>query len=359
MNNLFDFGISQDDADVEIAGLGLHDGDRLLSIASAGEVPLNILAGKNVTIRAVDVSLPQTYLSRLKLIASLTLDPGEAAAFLGFTPATGKRRIALLHKAASLMEQDERLFWQSHAGAVERGVISTARFERYMSRFSGVMLILLGRRKVLGLMELNTVPEQERFFDAQMNVNMLRRLFSFMFRPARYKNRAVAEQGLQNAGAENKADFYLGRFRRFCTSTLARKNYYLQYYLFRRVLFPEALPAYLSDEGMERVRRNRDRIEFVNESYHIALGRSRVHQFNKFHLSNICDWMNCGDLERLLEAIDAMSDRPFKILSRYLHTAHAVPQSLRSRMKVDAGIEEMLLAGDKFPFYHLVPISSL
>ena len=62
--------------------------------------------------------------------------------------------------------------------------------------------------------------------------------------------------------------------------------------------------------------------------------------------------------EGLLEAIDRTSERPFRVFSRYLHTAHEIPGSLQGRMAVTAGTEDFLLAKDRFPFYRLVPIVS-
>jgi S-adenosylmethionine:diacylglycerol 3-amino-3-carboxypropyl transferase len=356
---LFDFGISQDDAEVEIAGLDLREDDRLLCITSAGEVPLNILAEKNITIKAVDISIHQNYLARLKLISSLTFDPREAASFLGFIPAQKKYRRMCLQKVLGMMDDKEQVFWQAHTDAVEQGVISVARFERYMAPFSWMILHLLGKKKILRLMELNTVSEQEKYFDEHIRVRTLRRLFEFIFRPSRYRDRAVPSQGLQNAGEKSRAEFYFSRFRRFCTSTPARKNYYLQYYLFRRILFPEALPGYLTDRGIERIRGNYNKLEFITAHYRDALARNSPHQYNKYHLSNICDWMTSSELESLLKTIDETSVRPFRILSRYLHTVHAIPGSLQNRMAVDVRIEKNLRMNDKFPFYDFVPILSV
>jgi S-adenosylmethionine:diacylglycerol 3-amino-3-carboxypropyl transferase len=256
------------------------------------------------------------------------------------------------------MSAEERLFWQAHSEVIEKGVISTGRFERYVSSFSRLALHLLGKKQILGLMELNTVSEQEKFFDERINLKMLRKLFAFIFRPSRYRNRAISEQGLQNAGTESKADFYFSRFRKFCTATPARNNYYLQYFLFNKILYQEALPGYLTEKGMERIRRNRNKIEFINASFRDSIVQNPRTPYNKFHLSNISDWMNPGEFESLLETIDGTSERPFRMLSRHLHHAVSIPGALRNKMVADSRMKDLLLENDKFPFYNVLPISS-
>ncbi len=359
MRPVFDFGISQEDADVEISCLDISEGDSLLCIASGGEVPLNILANRTANVRAVDISLSQVYLSRLKWISSLTFDPQEGASFLGFLKADGRFRARCLQRAAEFMGDGERDFWRSHIDLIEQGVIHTARFERYLSRFRNVALHLLGRAKLLKLMELDSVEEQCRFFDSHFHVTLLRKLFGVVFRPQRYRNGAIAEQGFHNAGAGSPAEFFFSRFRAFCTATPARRNTYLQFYLFNRLLFPEALPDFLQEQGIDRIRRSRDRIEFAHLSYRDVLRQAPAGEYNKFHVSNIGDWMSGSDFEDLLEAIDSKARRPYRILSRYLHSGPSVPRSLQKKMAVEVGGDGTPAANDRFPFYNIVPISSM
>jgi S-adenosylmethionine:diacylglycerol 3-amino-3-carboxypropyl transferase len=55
---IYDFGVSQDDPQSELKTLELTQGDRVLCIASAGEVPLELLANsdQSITIDAVDIA---------------------------------------------------------------------------------------------------------------------------------------------------------------------------------------------------------------------------------------------------------------------------------------------------------------
>ena len=79
MEPTFEYGISQEDSRVDARALDLRDGDRLLCISSAGEMPLNLLAMFDIKISAVDILESQNCLTRLKLAATRSLDPEEAA----------------------------------------------------------------------------------------------------------------------------------------------------------------------------------------------------------------------------------------------------------------------------------------
>lgn len=64
-NYLYDFGLSQDDPLSELRVLHLREGDRVLCIASAGEVPLELLVASpdSVKIDAMDIAENQLFLS--------------------------------------------------------------------------------------------------------------------------------------------------------------------------------------------------------------------------------------------------------------------------------------------------------
>lgn len=91
---LYDFGVSQDDTLSELRALELISGDRVLCIASAGEVPLELLVNsdQSITIDAVDIAPSQLMLSNLKLQAALALDTEEAARFLGYLTSNKESR---------------------------------------------------------------------------------------------------------------------------------------------------------------------------------------------------------------------------------------------------------------------------
>jgi S-adenosylmethionine:diacylglycerol 3-amino-3-carboxypropyl transferase len=356
MEPIYNFGISQEDALTEFQALGIKKNDRLLCIASAGEVPLNLLAMEDIFVEAVDISLSQLFLSRLKLHSICALDALEAAAFLGFMESVPENRIKLFQRVLPLMEEEEKRFWLRNRMAIEEGPIRVARFERFVSKLSSIGLMILGKRKLLRLFDLETIEEQQEFFDRYLSTFWLSAIFKIAFHPRVYKKRGMASDGLRHCGARNIADFFYSRFKHFCSSTLARKNYYLQYTFFNRVLFPEALPEYLSGDGMARIRRNRQNVIWRLVCYTEAVQKSRKRAFNKFHLSNIGDWMSREEYAELLISIKKKGGFPSKVFARYIHLNHEIPRELKNCFIVNHGLGEELVKKDRFPFYSLVPM---
>src|SRR5437588_7063013 len=93
MKPLFDFGISQEDAFSEQRILEVRTGDKILCIASGGEIPLNLLCmNQDILVEAIDISEYQLALCRLKLLSALYIDPSLNTGFLGYSAMAKKIR---------------------------------------------------------------------------------------------------------------------------------------------------------------------------------------------------------------------------------------------------------------------------
>lgn len=358
MEPLFDYGVSQEDALTEYRALDLRRGDRLAAIASAGEVPLNLVALEDVRVEAVDISRTQLSLSKLKLAACRALEPAEAGAFLGFTGAPAGLRRRLFDRVASFLDEGERRFWRRNTPVIDKGVVRTGRFERYLRKFSRFARFVLGENKLRGLFERDGVAERRDHFDRCLGSAVVKALFRAAFNPRRYRRRGIADAGLTHGGERDIAAFFYGRFRDFCTATPPRKNYYFQFMLWGRVLFPEALPEYLSPEGLAHVRERCGNIVWREASLEMTLAERPAGAFNKFHLSNIGDWMSREDYAALLTLLGERAAPASRALARYIHLDHPIPDALNGRLTRDARLAEELIARDRFPFYHLVVLET-
>ena len=356
MEPIYNFGISQEDALTEFRALDIRKNDRLLCIASAGEIPLNLMAMEDTIIEAVDISLNQLFLSKLKLHSICALEPLEAAVFLGYMDSDPDHRKKLFQKVLPFMEEEERRFWLQNIFAIEKGPIRVARFEKFVAKLSSIGLLVLGKEKLLRLFEFETIEEQQEFFDRYLGTRLLKAIFNVAFHPRVYKKRGMASDGLKHCGKRNIAEFFYSRFKYFCSSTIARKNYYLQYTFFNKVLFPEALPEYLSEKGMARIKKNQQKVTWRLSSYTEVVEKSRKGTFNKFHLSNIGDWMSREEYADLLCLIKKKAKPPTKIFARYIHLNHEVPNELKNYLRKDDELGEELVKKDRYPFYSMVPM---
>lgn len=356
MGYIFDFGISQDDANIERQALDIKDGDNLICISSAGEVPLNLLALNNIKIKAVDISKNQNFLVNLKLNSVRSLEPIEAAKFLGWLGTSSYHRKQLYKKVSEFLNEEEQLFWDHNSTAIEKGPIRSARFEKYISKFNRIALMIIGRKNMLQLMELDSVQEQENFFDSKINSFLLKNIFKIAFHPRLYKNRGIPAEGLLYNKEKNISDFFFNKFRDFCCATLARKNYYLQFTFFNHILFPECLPDYLTEKGMKNIIQNFQNFEIETTSISEAVKNCQEGKFNKFHLSNIGDWMGIGDYSEILKLIDKKSASVGRINSRFIYHKHPIPNELKKHFFLDEDLGKRLSKHDMYPFYGLAPI---
>ena len=356
MAYIFDFGISQDDALIEKQALDIKDGDKLLCISSAGEVPLNLLALHNIKIKAVDISVNQNHLVKLKLNAVRSLEPLEAAKFLGYLDTTSEHRTKLYNKVSEFFNEEEKLFWNLNFTVIEKGPIRSARFEKYISKFNGIALMVIGKKNMLHLMELDSIEEQEEFFDNKINSFVLKNIFKIAFHPRLYKNRGIASEGLIYNKEKIISDFFFNKFRDFCCATLARKNYYLQFTFFNRIIYPECLPDYLTEMGIKHIIKNIQNFKIETTSFMEALENCKEGEFNKFHLSNIGDWMGKDDYSKILRLIDKKSAQVGRVNSRFIYYKHPIPEELKEHLILEEEFGKKLTKHDMYPFYGLAPI---
>ncbi len=357
MASLYNFGLSQEDPVTEIKGLNLMGGDSLLCIAGAGEVPLSLAALKNVSVVAVDVSLNQLRLCRIKHQAALCLEPPDAAGFLGYTgiPAV-RREMMFKHLIQSGLNPADQDFWQKNMLTVLYGVIHAGKFEQFIGKASLPARMVIGKKNFYRLFACQSTAEQEDVFDRYFARILLKTVFKTVFHPRIYKNRGIDSTGLQHHQEGNIGDFFFNRFRSFCCSTPARDNFLLQYVFFRQSLFPGAVPEYLKPENRDRFLQNHHRISFISSTMEDFLSQAQPGQFNKILLSNIGDWMSKEAMAGLFNQIQEKTQPGSRVVLRYIYLDHPVPASA-PYLKADHQLGAELIKTDRFPFSSIVPIT--
>jgi S-adenosylmethionine-diacylglycerol 3-amino-3-carboxypropyl transferase len=356
MKHLFNFGISQDDAETEKAALEIKDGDRVICLASAGEVPLNLLAANDISIDAVDVSQEQICLSKLKLAAAIHLDQLEAARLIGYMPCTKMERKAYFERIALFLDPKDQTFWSEHPEIFSQGPVHRARFEKYLAKFNKIVVLLMGRKRLLQFCELDDVISQQEVFDKQLRTGMIRLIFKIAFHPRIYKNRGMDAEGLKHSGTRNITEFFFSRFRYFFIATSARKNFHLHLTLFNKVLFKEALPLFLQDNAKFVLTKRSNKLTFYNISIEKHIEKSEGNQYNKFALSNIGDWLSVAAFNELIRTILSRSNDGAKIFLRYIHYPQALPEEFSERITIEQERGKSLETKDRYPFYNLVPM---
>jgi S-adenosylmethionine:diacylglycerol 3-amino-3-carboxypropyl transferase len=356
MHHLYDFGISQEDPLTEFNVLEIQDDDRVLCVASAGEVPLSLLyLQPGAKITAVDISIAQLALCRLKLQAAIALPFPLNGRFLGYAPLESKtRREIYFEKIHPSLTIEDRGFWSQHLTAIEKGVINFGRFEGYIKRLRKILSIIIGKKNLQQLINCSDTAEQQAIFDKQIaGRKAVKYLFRVAFHPAIYKNRGLSPKGLMHARA-NTGKLFLNKFRNFCTATPAKKNYFLQYFLMGECTSVEAFPEYLRENSRGILVANRHNLTFREATLQEELAAHPAGTFNKIHLSNIGDWMSKQEFYFFVELLHNTCTSRIKLCYRFLQKNHFEHNYLgKEWFDITPVNIEMT---DRFPFYNVLSI---
>lgn len=355
MTFLYNFGLSQEDERTEFAALEITGTDQVLSIASAGDMPLSLLALGAGRIDAVDVDVAQLHLCRLKLAAVRSLERDDAIAFLGFLPCSGERRISLLHQLLPAMPDASRRFWLANRPAIAAGAVWAGRYEQYVSKLAGVALPVLGRKRFDALFACANVEEQREVFDRDFDRKTVRAIFDIAFHPKVFSSRGMDPRSLQHrTNSVPLGEQYFSQFRDLCTATPARDNHLLQLHLLGRVLHSNAVPAYLSEEGVAAVRERAEDLQFVHSDLVSHLESLQPGAFDKAHLSNLPDWLAQDDFDHVMHLLATKSAVGSRFVWRYLHVNRPIPRNLEGVIQIDGERGAALQSTDRFPFYAIV-----
>jgi S-adenosylmethionine-diacylglycerol 3-amino-3-carboxypropyl transferase len=356
MAHLVNFGLSQEDERTEVAALEPGPGDRVLSIASAGDMPLSLLAHGVARVDAVDIDAAQLHLLRLKAAAVEALEREQAMRFLGFLPAAGDERGVWLRAVLSCMPEASRAFWSAEERAVRAGAIWAGRYERYVRTLARLAIPFVGRRRVEGLFACTSLQEQRCYFDTHFERSRYRALFRLAFHPKVFSSRGMDPRSLRHRDSRlSLGDAYFEQFRALCTGTLARDNHLLQITLLGRVLSPDVAPHYLSAEGFEAARRALDRLRVRHVGLVEHLRSVPDRSIDKAHLSNFGDWLSQEAFDEVVRLVAAKMSSSGRLVWRYIHVDRAVPSEVAHRVRTDRALGDRLRAEDRFPFYAIVP----
>ena len=356
MRHLYDFGISQEDSLTECHVLDIQKDDHVLCIASGGEVPLTLLCLKpGVKITAVDISSTQLALCRLKLEAAIALPFPLNGAFLGYAYLdTKSRRDIYFDKIHPNLIKEDQDFWLKHVSAIENGVVNFGRFEGFIKRLRNILTIIIGKKNLLKLVASKDINEQQAIFDTQIaRRKAVKYLFRIAFHPTVYKNRGLSSKALIHAHA-NTGQLFFNKFRNFCTATPAKTNYFLQYFLLGSCISNTAYPEYLQENSRSILRANRHNLNFKQTTMQEEIAVNTAANFNKFHLSNIGDWMSKEAFYLFVDLLRSTHTYKLKLCYRFLQKNHFENNLLwNDHFDIISVNSETT---DRFPFYSVLSI---
>lgn len=336
-----------EDADILLQALDVRAGDTCVSIGSAGDNTLALLAREPRRVVAVDLNPAQIACLELRVSAYRNLTHPELLELVGSAPSG--RRLELYHRCRANLSEDSRRFWDARPAEVEDGIGTAGRFERYFSIFRNRVLPLVHPRRVTeAMLRSGTREERERFFADVWDSWRWRLTFRVFFSRAvmsllgrdpscfEYVNGAVAKR-------------LLTRTRHALTALDPADNPYLQWICAGRHL--TVLPFALRPENFAPIRDNLDCLEWHCCPLERYLESVSPHSIDRFNLSDIFEYLSLRQYSRALEQV-ARAGRPGgRLVYWNMLVERHRPQWLSARLRPLADLARELHRKDRAFFY--------
>lgn len=294
-----------EDADILLEALDIRPDDECLSIASAGDNALAMLARGPRRVVALDLNPAQLACLELRVAAFRRLEYREILELIGSEPS--ERRAKLYEALRGSLGPEACAFWDARARVIRQGIGQAGKFENYFRLFRDRVLPLVHSRRTLQrLLEPRELEDRRRFYDMTWNTWRWRVLFHLFF--SRTAMGALGRDPSFFRYVEGSvAEKILGRTKHALTELDPHANPYLQWILTGR--HQSALPFYLREENVPLIRQNLDRLEWRLAPLEDFLSGPAAGRLSKFNLSDIFEYLSEENTQALLGRI-ASAARP-------------------------------------------------
>jgi S-adenosylmethionine-diacylglycerol 3-amino-3-carboxypropyl transferase len=334
-----------EDADILVTALEPTPGKRCLSIASAGDNTLALLAGAPDYVLAVDLSPAQLACLELRVAAYRELQHQELLQLIGSVPSVDQAK--LYRQCRQRLSPAATDFWDARGALIDRGIGAVGKFEEYFRTFrTRVLPLIHSRKRIAQLLEPKARERRVAFYDEEWSNWRWQALFRIFF-----SRKLMGVLGRSPAFFQyvqgDVATRILERARFALTELEPAENPYIQWIL--TGAHNGVLPFALRDENFEPIRRNLDKLEWRCVSIEDALDQNS--KFDCFNLSDIFEYMSPESYERLLRCIVA-SARPHARLAYWnMLVPRSRPDSMAELLEPPGELSRTLFARDKAFFY--------
>jgi S-adenosylmethionine-diacylglycerol 3-amino-3-carboxypropyl transferase len=335
-----------EDADILVAAMRPRPGDTVVSIASAGDNALALLAEGPERVIAVDLNPTQLACLRLRIAAYRTHSHEEYLELMG-SRASGRRR-HLLEQAAKTLSPDDQKFWAGQKDQVIKlGAAGVGKFERYFKTFREWVLPFIHNRETIDeLLRPREPHEREEFYTRHWNIWGWRMMLKVFF-----SRTVMGKLGRDPAFFDHVEGGPAEQVARLTRKALVDQdpsdNPYLHWIL--RGSHGGALPRAMREEHYETIRDRLDHLE-VRLCTVETLAEEGV-KADAFNLSDIFEYMSPEAHERAYGAILAAAKPGARLAYWNMMAPRRAPASMASRVTTNAELEAKLKPLDKAFFY--------
>jgi len=287
-------------------GLQIKPGDTVLSIAAAGDNSFALLLDDPAHVTLLDRNTTQLALCHLKMACLRTLEPPQARAFLGLEPAPAHRRLRTWRGLRDQVPGWVATRWDGALDSLQRGVLDTGKFERYLALFRDHVLPLVQSHRTIHRMATLTDLEAQRalyrqVWDSRRWRLLFRLFFSRFVMERRGRERAFFDQVQERAPAE----VFRARAKKALCDLPVATNPYLVWILTGQNLHP----PYLHDNTFETIASRVDRLDLVCDDLDGHLAATPPGTYDAHNLSDCFEYMAKPAADALLARL-ALGSKP-------------------------------------------------
>jgi S-adenosylmethionine-diacylglycerol 3-amino-3-carboxypropyl transferase len=295
--NIIRYANCWEDADILLQGLSLAPGSKILSIGSAGDNSLALLATNPKLVVAVDINKTQLHLIKLKLAAIKNLSYNEVLAFLGFDHSPARK--AVFNTLKGEISKEAATYWQNNIAVIEQGLIYGGKFEKYFGLFSKRVLPLIHTDKTIaGLLASKTSAEQQSYYHQTWNNWRWKLLFKIFFSQYVMGKYGRDPEFMKEVRVPVSQTIY-NRAAAHLQTQLAQHNFMLRFSLTGN--FGTEMPFYLRKDNYGIIKSNLDKLVLCEGYAQRAI--DTYGKFNAMNLSNIFEYMDSSTFYDTAEAL--------------------------------------------------------
>jgi S-adenosylmethionine-diacylglycerol 3-amino-3-carboxypropyl transferase len=335
-----------EDADILVRAIQPGPGKRILSIASAGDNALALLA-TGADVVAADLSIAQLACLELRCAAFRHLQHADLLAFLGVRESD--QRLQTYQMLEHELSVSARNFWTAHRTDIGRGMIHRGKFERYFRTFRTRVLPLIHSTETIArLLAPKSQNERMRFWSERWNNRrwrMLLRVFFSRFLMARmgrdpeffrYAEGSIADQ------IHDRAHYAM-------TVLSPDQNPYLQYIATGN--YQSALPRYLRAEHYDAIRSGLERLTLFHGPIEETAARHGAGGFDGFNLSDIFEYVSEQTACTLYGSLLRHANPGARLAYWNTFVPRRCPREFESAVSPQTELAAELFAQDKAFFY--------
>jgi len=345
-----------EDADVLLEALDIQPDNECVSIASAGDNALAMLAKGPRRVIALDPNLAQLACLALRVAAFRTLTHRELLEFSGACPS--EQRETLYDRVRKALESSAQRFWDARRMLLSQGFCHGGQFERGFRIYRKRILPFLHSQKTItALLTPRARNGRITFYETQWNTWRWR-LYYRLFFSSLVVERLGRDPSFIWHLKKSMATQFFARERHVFTELDPSENPYL-WWVLRGEYGP--LPFWLREENFVPIRVHLDRLEirqipiedFLAEPRNVGAWRI------KWNLSNLFDYTSAKQTETIFSTIASCSATGSRLAYWGTLALRTLPTALRMRIHPLEALSARLHAHDKAFYFNRFTVEEI